>query len=225
MRKQNSAIAGLLRIMSRLRGPGGCPWDREQDHMSLRWHAVEEVYELLDAIEAGDDLELEEELGDLLLQVVFHCQLAKERGAFDFEKVARHISDKLIRRHPHVFGQTRVKNVDQVWANWEKIKRAEKHGTRHARPSALDGIPKHLPALLQAQQLVKKARRARLASDAPRKKLTPRRLAKELFDLAGFAQSRGWSAEDLLRSEIKKQEHAWRVRECATNKRYRRKRR
>ena len=84
--------------------PTGCPWDREQDHMALRWHAVEEVYELLDAIEAGDDHEMEEELGDLLLQVVFHCQLARERGAFDFEKVARHITDKLIRRHPHVFG-------------------------------------------------------------------------------------------------------------------------
>src|ERR1035437_1207016 len=130
--------------------------------MSLRWHAVEEVYEVLDAIEAGDDHELEEELGDLLLQVVFHCQLARERGVFDFEKVALHITDKLVRRHPHVFGTLRVKDVDQVWANWEKIKRAEKQGTRHARSSALDGIPKRLPALLQAAKLVKKAIRAKL---------------------------------------------------------------
>src|SRR5262245_64216885 len=84
--------------MAKLRSPKGCPWDREQDHKSLRWHAVEEVYELVDAIEAGDDHELEEELGDLLLQVVFHCQLAKERGAFDFDKVAQHITDKLIDR-------------------------------------------------------------------------------------------------------------------------------
>ena len=106
------AITDLLAVMARLRSPAGCPWDREQDHMSLRWHAVEEVYELLDAIEAGDDHELEEELGDLLLQVVFHCQLAKERGAFNFEKVARRITDKLIRRHPHVFGNVRVKDVD-----------------------------------------------------------------------------------------------------------------
>src|SRR5438552_3064653 len=142
-----SPITKLLTVMARLRSPTGCPWDREQDHRTLRWHAVEEVYELLDAIESGDDHELEEELGDLLLQIVFHCQLAKERGAFDFEKVARHITDKLVRRHPHVFGDIKVKDVDQVWANWEKIKRAEKHGTRHARPSALDGIPKHLPAL------------------------------------------------------------------------------
>src|SRR5215472_516823 len=184
--------------MARLRAPNGCPWDREQNHRSLRWHAVEEVYELIDAIEAGDDHELEEELGDLLLQVVFHCQLAKERGAFDFERVARHIADKLLRRHPHVFGNLKVKDVDQVWVNWEKIKRAEKHGTRHARPSALDGIPKHLPALLRAEKLVKKARRAKLVSGRARSsKLSRGALAKNLFELAIAAQSRGWSAEDL----------------------------
>jgi NTP pyrophosphatase (non-canonical NTP hydrolase) len=197
--------------MARLRAPTGCPWDREQDHRSLRWHAVEEVYELLDAIEAGDDHELAEELGDLLLQVVFHCQLARERGAFDFEKVARKITDKLVRRHPHVFGDVKVKDVDQVWANWEKIKRAEKHGTRHARPSALDGIPKHLPALLRAEKLVKKARRAKLASAAPgNRKLSRAHLAKSLFELASYAQSKGWPAEELLRAEAQKQERIWR---------------
>src|SRR3954465_4818723 len=162
--KKKSAISDLLRVMSRLRSPKGCPWDQEQNHFTLRWHAIEEVYELLDAIEARDDHELAEELGDLLLQVVFHCQLANERGAFDFEKVARHITDKLIRRHPHVFGKTKVKNVDEVWANWEKIKRAEKHGTKHERASALDGIPKHLPALLRAEKLMKKAGKAKLTT-------------------------------------------------------------
>src|SRR5437773_8917163 len=166
--RTNVAINDLLKVMAKLRSPKGCPWDREQDHMTLRWHAVEEVYELLDAIESGDDHELEEELGDLLLQVVFHCQLARERGAFDFDRVARHIVEKLIRRHPHVFGDVKVKDVDQVWANWEKIKRAEKQGTKHARASALDGIPKHLPALLRAEKLVKKARRAKLATAAPK---------------------------------------------------------
>ena len=148
--------------MARLRSPTGCPWDRQQSHLTLRRHAIEEVYELIDAIEAGDDHEMAEELGDLLMQVVFHCQLARERGAFDFDEVCRRLVNKLIRRHPHVFGQTRVKSVDEVWANWEKIKRAEKHGTRHARHSALDGIPKHLPALLRAEKLVKKARKAKL---------------------------------------------------------------
>ena len=200
--------------MARLRSPKGCPWDREQDHMTLRWHAVEEVYELLDAIESKDDHELAEELGDLLLQVVFHCQLARERKAFNFEKVARMITDKLIRRHPHVFGNTKVSGVDQVWANWEKIKRAEKHGTRHARPSVLDGIPKHLPALLRAEKLLKKAGRAKLVMRAaPARKLNRRRMAQELFDLARSAQSRGWSAEELLSGEIRRREAELRRRE------------
>src|SRR6266478_4925636 len=106
---KKTTMGDLLRIMARLRSPSGCPWDREQDHLSLRFHAVEEVYELIDAIEAGDDLEMMEELGDLLLQVVFHCQLAEERGAFDFEKVCGHLVDKLVRRHPHVFGEAKAK--------------------------------------------------------------------------------------------------------------------
>jgi len=211
MKKKRSAIDELLRIMARLRSPQGCPWDREQDHRSLRWHAVEEVYELMDAIEAGDDHELEEELGDLLLQVVFHCQLARERGAFDFEDAARHIAEKLVRRHPHVFGQAKVKDVEQVWANWEKIKRAEKQGTRHARPSALDGIPQHLPGLLRAEKLVKKARRAKLAGEPPKGRRASRtEVGRQLFELAAYAQSRGWSAEDLLRAAIRDQERAWR---------------
>jgi uncharacterized protein YabN with tetrapyrrole methylase and pyrophosphatase domain len=212
--RKKPAITELLAIMARLRSPTGCPWDREQNHRSLRWHAVEEVYELVDAIESSDDHELEEELGDLLLQVVFHCQLAKERGAFDFEKVARHISDKLIRRHPHVFGELKVRDVDQVWANWEKIKRAEKHGTRHARPSALDGIPRHLPALLRAEKLLKKARRAKLETSLlGRRHLTRAGLGSELFALVCYAQQRGWSAEDLLRVETAKRERALRKRE------------
>src|ERR1700743_574740 len=213
--KKNSAIDELLKVMAKLRSPKGCPWDREQDHMTLRWHAVEEVYELLDAIESRDDHELEEELGDLLLQVVFHCQLAKERGAFNFEKVARTITDKLIRRHPHVFGTTKVKDVDEVWANWEKIKRAEKHGTKHARASALDGIPKHLPALLRAEKLVKKAKKAKVLADSDRakEKLKKPDLAEKLFSLAQFAQEQGWSAVDLLWGEIRKREREFRGKE------------
>ena len=206
--KKQPAINDLLTVMARLRSPNGCPWDREQSHLTLRRHAIEEVYELIDAIESHDDVEMAEELGDLLLQVVFHCQLARERGAFDFEKVARHLVDKLVRRHPHVFGTTKVKDVDEVWANWEKIKKAEKHGTRHARHSALDGIPKHLPALLRAEKLLKKARKAQVLADGHNSKqhLTKTALARELFDLASFAQSRGWCAEELLAGEIKQQE-------------------
>jgi MazG family protein len=216
--KKQPAINNLLKVMAKLRSPKGCPWDREQTHLTLRRHAIEEVYELIDAIEAHDDHEMAEELGDLLLQVVFHAQMAKERGAFDFEKVTRHLVDKLIRRHPHVFGTTKVKNVDEVWANWEKIKKAEKHGTKHARHSALDGIPKHLPALLRAEKLLKKARKAKLVAEEKisKRKFSKTNLAKELFELASFAQSRGWCAEELLAGEIKKQERQLRRLEQAS---------
>jgi len=210
--KRTKPINDLLLIMARLRSPTGCPWDREQDHLSLRFHAVEEVYELIDAIEARDDAEMIEELGDLLLQVVFHCQLARERGAFDFDKVCRQMADKLIRRHPHVFGDAKAKTVEAVWAQWEKIKKAEKHGTRHERPSALDGIPRHLPALMRAEKLVKKARKAKLLADhkRPDSSRSKDALAKALFELAASAQKRGWSAEALLRGEAQKQERALR---------------
>ncbi len=217
--RRQSPILQLLEVMRLLRAPGGCPWDREQDHRTLRYHAVEEVYELLDAIEAGDDQELAEELGDLLLQVVFHCQLGREREAFDFDRVTQVLVDKLIRRHPHVFGATQVRNVDEVWANWDRIKRAEKAGTRHERPSALDGIPRHLPALLRAEKLVKKARKSGLLSgDADRPTVPGRALSRgdlgrQLFELAQYAQGRGWSAEDLLRMELRRRERAWRRQE------------
>jgi len=220
-RTKNSAINDLLAVMARLRSRTGCPWDREQDHRTLRYHAVEEVYELMDAIETGDDHEMAEELGDLLLQVVFHCQLARERGAFDFGDVARRITDKLVRRHPHVFGDAKARTVDAVWAQWEQIKRAEKEGTKHHRPSALDGIPKHLPALLRAEKLVKKARKAKLAPDREGRGLPPTHaaMARKLFELAEHAQSRGWSAEDLLRSEIRKRERVFRRQERDGNRR------
>jgi uncharacterized protein YabN with tetrapyrrole methylase and pyrophosphatase domain len=211
-RARKPAIEDLLAVMARLRSPTGCPWDREQDHLTLRFHAVEEVYELMDAIEAGDDAEMLEELGDLLLQVVFHCQLARERGVFNFEKVTRNLVDKLVRRHPHVFGDVKAHDVDAVWAQWEKIKRAEKKGTAHERPSALDGIPRHLPSLLRAEKLVKKARKAKLLEEAPSPTRKPTRaaLSAQLFDLARQAQALGWSAEELLRSEIQRRERALR---------------
>jgi len=210
-----SAIKDLLAVMARLRSPTGCPWDREQNHRTLRYHAVEEVYELMDAIEAGDDHEMAEELGDLLLQIVFHCQLARERGAFDFAEVTRRIVEKLVRRHPHVFSEADARTVDAVWAQWERIKQAEKEGTRHHRQSALDGIPRHLPALLRAEKLVKKARKAGLLAAANGKPpaRTKAEAGRQLFALVEEAQRRGWSAEELLRAETKKRERAWRRRE------------
>lgn len=202
MKKNTDAINELLTVMAKLRSPQGCPWDREQTHKSIRFMLIEEAYELLDSIEAEDDLEMAEELGDILLHVVFHCQLAKERGAFDFEKVTRHLVEKLIRRHPHVFAKTKVKNIDEVWANWEQIKKAEKHGTKHARPSALDGIPRHLPALLRAEKLVKKARRGKLMPAPKKTSAQKSAIAKKLFELAETAQAHGWSAEELLREQV-----------------------
>src|ERR1700722_5372741 len=190
--KKSPAINDLLKVMAKLRSPEGCPWDREQTHLSLRRHAIEEVYELIDAIESRDDHEMAEELGDLLLQVVFHCQLARERGAFDFEKVCRLLTEKLIRRHPHVFGTTKVKNVDEVWANWEKIKHGEKLGTKGERKSAFDGIPKHLPALLRTEKLLKKAHKANLLKEKPaRGKNFPADNCEKIFLLAGISPVRG----------------------------------
>ena len=204
--------------MAKLRSPKGCPWDREQTHFTLRRHGIEEVYELIDAIEARDDHEMAEELGDLLLQVVFHCQLAHERGAFDFEKVTRTLVEKLIRRHPHVFGTTKVKDVDEVWANWEKIKHAEKQGTHLERKSALDGIPKHLPALLRAEKLFKKAHKAKVLEKRypAKRRLTKAMLAQELFELVAQAQTNNWSAEELLTAEINRRERAFRRQEQQT---------
>lgn len=197
-------IERLIEIMARLRAPDGCPWDREQTHESLKHHAVEEAYELMDAIEADDNREMAEELGDVLLQVVFHCQLAAERGAFDFDAVCRGVAEKLVRRHPHVFGDSDAKDVDAVWAQWERIKREEKRGTPHERPSALDGIPRHLPALMRGETLVKKARRAGLmddgnASPATKDDAPDTRLGERLLALVAEAQSAGLSAEAALR--------------------------
>ena len=209
--RKSPPIRQVLEIMAALRAPDGCPWDREQDHQSLRWHAVEEVYELLDAIESKDDVELSEELGDVLLQVVFHAQLGKERGAFDFETICQQLADKLVRRHPHVFGDIQVNDVDQVWANWEKIKKSEKQGTRHERPSALDGIPRQLPALMKAQKLWKKAVKAGLTEPIPKpSSQSKKKLAQALWEITQTCQQLGWSAEELLAGEIKKMEAGWR---------------
>jgi MazG family protein len=209
-KKSKSPINDILQVMAALRSPEGCPWDREQDHMSLRFHAVEEVYELMDAIEDSDDPEMIEELGDLLLQVVFHCQLAAERGAFDFEQVARQMTEKLLRRHPHVFGDSKAKTVDAVWAQWDQIKKAEKQGTHRERTSAFDGVPRHLPALLRAEKLIKKARKSKILENTKAVKKSAKSVAQELYQLTEYAQSRGWSAEELLRRELKSRERKWR---------------
>jgi tetrapyrrole methylase family protein/MazG family protein len=152
----------IVGIMSRLRGPGGCPWDRQQTPETLKPYLVEEAYEVVEAIDTGDPGKVCEELGDLLLQVVFHCQIASERGEFDFNDVVRGISEKLERRHPHVFGDVVAKDARAVLRNWERIKQEEKMDSGHDEGdyvSILAGIPKYLPALMQAFKLQDKAGR------------------------------------------------------------------
>ena len=143
----------LIAVIAKLRAPDGCQWDREQTHSSLRPNMIEEAYEAVDAIDDNDMTHLKEELGDVLLQVVLHAQIAEEEGAFTIEDVAQGIKDKLIHRHPHVFGNVKVNSTKDILDNWEKLKQEEK---KH-RKSAMDGISKAQSALMSAQKISKKA--------------------------------------------------------------------
>jgi len=159
------AFAKLVAIMARLRAPGGCPWDREQTHATLRTYLIEEAYEVLDALDSTDDVKFAEELGDVLLQVLFHAQIASEEGRFAITDVIREIYEKMIRRHPHVFGEKRAKDAAEVLRNWEIIKKQERQTKFGPSPrqatagSILDGVPRSLPALLEGFQLTRKAAR------------------------------------------------------------------
>jgi tetrapyrrole methylase family protein / MazG family protein len=159
----------LVALQARLRAPNGCPWDREQTHTTLRTYLIEEAYEVLDALESGDDGKFAEEMGDLLLQVVFHSQIAAEQGRFTVADVIREVHQKMVRRHPHVFGDKRAKNAEEVLKHWHQIKAEERRLTAansqsaaeaQVAESALDGVPKALPATLEALQLTKKAARS-----------------------------------------------------------------
>jgi MazG family protein len=148
----------LVAVQARLLAPGGCPWDREQTHDTLRPYLIEEAYEVLDALDSGDPEHIAEELGDLLLQVVFHANLGALAGRFDVGDVIRHIHDKLVRRHPHVFGDVKAETPAEVLKNWEQLKAQEKQGKRELAPvSILDGVPRTLPALIEGYQLSKRA--------------------------------------------------------------------
>ncbi|GMT42392.1 MAG: nucleoside triphosphate pyrophosphohydrolase [bacterium] len=150
----NKKLSDLAAIMDRLREEDGCPWDRKQTHKSLKPYLIEEAYEVIEAIESGDDAALKEELGDLLYQVIFHSRLAKEKGKFGIEDVIAIVCEKMVRRHPHVFGDSSVKDSDEVLRKWEEIKQAEKK-----RASILDGVPAQLPSLMRAMRLQEKAAR------------------------------------------------------------------
>lgn len=154
----------LVDVQARLRAPGGCPWDRQQTHATLKTYLIEEAYEVLDALETGDPRELAEELGDLLLQILFHADLALEAGTFNISDVVTGIHDKMIRRHPHVFGNVKADTAGEVLKNWALLKAQEKQAAssnaaaeKRLAPSALDGVPRSLPALLEAYQLTRRA--------------------------------------------------------------------
>jgi tetrapyrrole methylase family protein/MazG family protein len=160
----------LIAVQARLRAPNGCPWDREQTHQSLRTYLIEETYEVLEALESGNDAKFAEEMGDLLLQIVFHSQIAREEGRFTVAEVIREIHDKMIRRHPHVFGKTSAKDSAEVLRNWEQIKAEERRsgakkgdsndgGETPKETSLLDGVSHALPATLEGFQLTRKASR------------------------------------------------------------------
>lgn len=171
--RKSGASAGqwfekLVILQARLRASNGCPWDREQTHSTLRTYLIEEAYEVLDALENGDDAKFADEMGDLLLQIVFHSQIAKEEDRFTVADVIRGVHEKMVRRHPHVFGEKRAKNADEVLKNWEQIKQEERRAKGQAasfvskapvKESLLDGIPRGLPALMEGFQLTRRAAR------------------------------------------------------------------
>lgn len=203
MAEKLDGVARLIEVMRRLRAPGGCPWDREQTIQSLKPCLLEETYELLEAMD-GDDLALHvEELGDVLLQVVFQCAIREEEGRFSFDGVASSLAEKLVRRHPHVFGEVAVAGSGEVLRNWEAIKQTEK-GKRPDR-SALDGVPVALPALLKAQRMQAKA--ARVGFDWPDASGAADKVAEEFLELreaveAGDAAAATDEMGDLLFSIV-----------------------
>jgi tetrapyrrole methylase family protein / MazG family protein len=218
-----SAFRDLIDVVARLRGPGGCPWDREQTHESLRACLLEECYEVLDAIDRGDPAALREELGDLLLQIVFQAQVAAEAGRFTIDDVSADVAAKMVRRHPHVFGRATVTDSAEVVRNWSRIKAEERAERGAVDSSVLSGLPPELPALHAAARIGEKAARVGFdwtsATDALGKvheelaeleealaSGTPARVEHEigdiLFALASVARLAGQSPEMALRQAL-----------------------
>lgn len=203
----NDGIQRLVEVMDRLRSPDGCPWDREQTHESLIRHAIEEVYELADAIEFGTREDLREELGDVLLQVVFHARIAEEHPSdpFDLNEIAGCVADKLVERHPHVFGDAVVADAKDVHEIWERVKEESR-----TTGSVLDGIPRDLPALARAQKVLERARRAGIEFYDP----AGRGVGKSLLEAVARAEAEGRDAEAELRAATRGLEEAVRLAEA-----------
>lgn len=220
--KSGPLFERLVSIMATLRAPGGCPWDQEQTRESLKPFLIEEAYEVLEALDHGEKEKLQEELGDLLLQVVFHAQVAAELGEFTVDAVLEKVVEKLVRRHPHVFGETRAETAQEVLSNWERLKQAERGGAIES--SVLSGVPKTLPALLRAQRLQDKAARVGFdwgetgevlqkveeelhelkAATVKGPEATEAEMGDLLFSLVNLARFLHVSAEEALRKSIEK---------------------
>ena len=190
----SDGIDAIFQVVHRLRAPGGCPWDREQTHESLRPYLLEETYELLEAIDAGDDVKMREELGDLLLQVAMHAEIAAEEGRFDAAEVSEAVAAKMVKRHPHVFGDVSVANADEVLRNWEhqKIQESRKAGNDE---SVVDRVPASLPALAWALGLQKRA--ARVGFDFATPAAAAESVAEEARELAADADDHERAFEEM----------------------------
>jgi XTP/dITP diphosphohydrolase/tetrapyrrole methylase family protein/MazG family protein len=207
-----SAIEDLCRTMARLREPGGCPWDQEQTHATLVRCLIDEVSELIDTIDRQDMPHMREELGDVLIQIVFHARLAEEAGHFTFDDVAREINEKLVRRHPHVFGADKLQTSDQVLTQWEIIKATEKKNGP-PRSGVFKEQPPRLPALMLAEAVWKQIEKQQLPADdavdtaqvrALGQHLTGESLGRMLFELAAASRAKGLDPEGALRQHAAK---------------------
>jgi MazG family protein len=220
--KMSRGIVELARVMARLRGPEGCPWDARQNDATVRMYLLEEAYEVLEAVERQAPGDVCQELGDLLFQIVFLAQLAWERGEFDLGDVIEGIRKKMVFRHPHVFGETKVQDAEEVSVNWARLKRIEK-GESKGDPSPFGGVPKALPALLLAQRLLERSSEMAPGAEFPTDNLAEmehtltsvldpsgshdrvqlgRGLGHLLFGIVGLARKWGFNAEHLLRETL-----------------------
>ena len=188
-------------IIRRLRAPDGCPWDREQTHLTLRKHLLEEAYEAYDAIDDGGGMKLADELGDVLLQIVMHAQVGKEEGTFDIDDVTDLVSRKMIERHPHVFGDVTVKNSEEVLDNWEEIKKKQR-GQKKTYES-MEGVAKSLPALYRTEKIVEKAQKGGFIGKETNVTVTPEQIGEKLFEITVLALQNGIDAEEALSSYTK----------------------